>query len=106
MFKKMSKKPIILTFLNTFPNLHLSPLLNFGMNPKFDHIPPMYILLKLHYAKFDISGLLCSKVIEKTPLGGRLDPPPLGKGRIKVESILYPAQPMGKYLVIYSFIAK
>ena len=36
----------------------------------------MYILLKLHYANFDISSLFCSKVIEEKPLGCRLDPPP------------------------------
>ena len=35
----------------------------------------MCILLKLHYAKFGVSRLFCSKVIEEKPLGGRLDPP-------------------------------
>ena len=29
----------------------------------------MCILLKLHYAKFDVSGLFCSKVIGDKPLG-------------------------------------
>ena len=29
----------------------------------------MCILLKLHYAKFDVSRLFCSKVIEEKPLG-------------------------------------
>ena len=43
----------------------------------------MCILLKLHYGKFDVSRLFCLKVIEVKPLGGRLDPPPLGKGRVK-----------------------
>ena len=43
------------------------------MNPKFDHIPPICILLKLHYAKFDVSRLFRSKVIDA--------PPPIGKGR-------------------------
>ena len=45
----------------------------------------MCILLKLPYAKFDISRLFCSKVMEEKPLGDRLDspPPPLGKGRVK-----------------------
>ena len=45
----------------------------------------MCILLKLHYAKFDVSSLFSSKVIEEKPLVGRLDPPPpppLGKGRV------------------------
>ena len=42
----------------------------------------MCILLKLHYAKFDVSRLFCSKAIEEKPLGGRLDSR-LGKGRVK-----------------------
>ena len=29
----------------------------------------MCILLKLHYAKFDVSSLFCSKVIKEKPLG-------------------------------------
>ena len=51
----------------------------------------MCILLKLHYAKFDVSGLLCSKVIEEKLLvlgSTPSPPPPLGKGRVK----LYNAQ--------------
>ena len=49
----------------------------------------MCILLKLHYEKFDVSRLFCSKVIEEKPFGGRLDPPPpLGKGRVK-QTIVY-----------------
>ena len=43
----------------------------------------MCILLKLHYAKFDVSRLFCSKVIEEKPWRGRLDPSPVGKGRVK-----------------------
>ena len=39
----------------------------------------MCILSKLHYAKFDVSNLFCSNVIEEKPLGGRLDPPSLVK---------------------------
>ena len=36
----------------------------------------MCILLKLHYTKFDVSRLFCSKVIEEKPSGGGgLDPP-------------------------------
>ena len=43
----------------------------------------MCILLKLHYAKFDVSRLFCSKVIEEKPLEGRLaPPPPPGEGRV------------------------
>ena len=42
----------------------------------------MCILLKLHYAKFDVSKLFCSKVIEEKPLGGRLDPPLVKEGLI------------------------
>ena len=30
----------------------------------------MCILLKLHYAKFDVSRLFCSKGMEEKPLGG------------------------------------
>ena len=43
----------------------------------------MCILLKLHYPKFDISSLFCSKVIEGKPLRGRLPPPPLVKEGLK-----------------------
>ena len=46
------------------------------MNPKFDHIPPMCILLKLHYAKSDVSRLFCLKVIEDKPLGFGSTPSP------------------------------
>ena len=35
----------------------------------------MCIILKLNYAKFDVSSLFCSKVIKEKPLGGLLDPP-------------------------------
>ena len=51
----------------------------------------MCILLKLHYAKFDVSRLFCRKVIEEKPSGeGRL----LGKGRVKyyVVELSLPAQ--------------
>ena len=34
----------------------------------------MCILLKLHYVKFDVSRMFCSKVMEEKPLGGQLDP--------------------------------
>ena len=44
----------------------------------------MCILLKLHYAKFDVSRLFCSNVIEGKPLGGRLDPLPLVKEGLSV----------------------
>ena len=43
----------------------------------------MRILLKLHYTKFDVSRLFCSNVIDEESLGVRLNPPPLGKGRVK-----------------------
>ena len=42
----------------------------------------MYILLKLHYAKFDVSGLFCSKVIEKN-LWGVGSTPLVKKGLMK-----------------------
>ena len=38
----------------------------------------MCMLLKLHYAKLDVSSLFCSKVIGNCP------PPPLNIGRVKV----------------------
>ena len=41
----------------------------------------MCILFKLHYAKFGVSNLFLSKVIEEKPLGVRLDP--LGKEGLK-----------------------
>ena len=43
---------------------------------KISSHPPMCILSKLHYAKFSVSNLCFSKVIEEKPLWGRLDPPP------------------------------
>ena len=43
----------------------------------------MCTLLKLHYAKFDVSRLFCSKVFEEKPLGGSSRPPSLGKERVK-----------------------
>ena len=46
----------------------------------------MYMLLKLDYAKFGVSNLLSSKVSKK-PLGVRLDPPPLGKGKVKTRGL-------------------
>ena len=39
----------------------------------------MCILLKLHYAKFDVSKLFCSKGIEKILWGSARPPPPLVK---------------------------
>ena len=43
----------------------------------------MCILLNLHNAKYDASGLFCSKVIEEKPLGG-VEQATLGKGRVKI----------------------
>ena len=45
----------------------------------------MCILLKLDYAKFGVSNLFFSKVIDEKPLGesARPLPPPLGKGKVK-----------------------
>ena len=42
------------------------------------------MLLKLHYGKFDVSRLFCSKVIEVKHFGGSARPPPFGKGRVKI----------------------
>ena len=47
----------------------------------------MCILLKLDYAKFGVSNLFFSKVIEEKPLGGGLDPP-LVKERLKLNYII------------------
>ena len=41
----------------------------------------MCIVLKLHYAKFDVSRLFCSKVIKGKTLGALLEPP--DKGMVK-----------------------
>ena len=43
----------------TLSQMKFTPLclLNFGMNPKLDHIPPVCILLKLDNAKFGVSTL-------------------------------------------------
>ena len=38
------------------------------------------MLLKLHYAKFDVSRLFHSKVTEEKPLGDRLEPPLVKEG--------------------------
>ena len=45
----------------------------------------MCMLLKLHYAKFDVSRLFCSKVMEEKPLG--VCSTPLGKGRVNATSL-------------------
>ena len=81
----MSKNPITLTFLH-FPKFTALSLINFGMNPEFDHVPPECTLLKLHYPKFDVSRLIYSKGIKEKPLGVvGLTPSPFGKGRVKME---------------------
>ena len=50
----------------------------------------MCILLKFHCAKFGVSNLFVSKVIEEKPLGGRLDPPPpLVKEELRSFSIVF-----------------
>ena len=46
----------------------------------------MCILLEFDCAKFGVSNLFCSKVIEEKPLGGRLDP--LGKGSVNTWYLL------------------
>ena len=40
----------------------------------------MCILLKLHYAKVDVSRFFCSNVIDEKPLGGGSDPPLVKEG--------------------------
>ena len=61
MSKKMSKKSIILTFFQHFPDIAPLPLLNFGVDPKFDHTS-LCVLLKLDYAKFGVSNLFFQKL--------------------------------------------
>ena len=46
----------------------------------------MCILLKLHYAKFDVSRLFCSKVIEEKPLGIGSTLPPVKEGLKQMSS--------------------
>ena len=48
------------------------------------------MLLKLHNAKFDVSGLFRSKVIEEKPLGGRLDPPLVKEGLRRQQLQVFP----------------
>ena len=60
----------------------------------------MCILLQLDCAKFGVSNLFLSKVIEKKPLGG-LAPSPLGKGRVKKRSMMndyFPKQKVDKVI--------
>ena len=73
-----------MTFFQHFPKFAPLPLLNFGVDPKFDHIPYVYII-KVELYKAWCSNLFFSKVIEEKPFGGRLDPP--GTGRVKLEII-------------------
>ena len=44
----------------------------------------MYILLKFDYAKFGLSNLCLSKVIEENPLGVGYLPPPIQEGLKKL----------------------
>ena len=48
----------------------------------------MRILFKLHYAKFDVSNLFCSKVIEEKPLGGGGSAQPLSMTENGIEILL------------------
>ena len=48
----------------------------------------MCILLKFDYAKFGVSNLCFSEVIEEKPLGARLDPPLVQKG-LRTFAVLY-----------------
>ena len=70
------KNPIILTFFKQFPKFAPLLLLNYEVDLKFDH---MCILLKLNCAKFGVSNLFFSKVIEEKPLGVGSTP---GTGRV------------------------
>ena len=63
-----------MAFFKQFPKFAALPLLNFGVDLKFDHIP-----LRVYYQSYIM------QVIDEKPLGGgRLDPPPPpGTGRGK-----------------------
>ena len=68
----------------TVSQIYTYPSPKFWGGSKIRSDPPMCILLKLHYAKFGVSNLFFSKVIEEKPLGGRLyTPTPYGTGRVK-----------------------
>ena len=78
----MSKKPIILTFFKQFPKFAPLPLLNFGMDIKFYHIP-----LCVYYQSYIMQSLVFptyffQKLWKKNLWGGWLDPP-LVTGRVK-----------------------
>ena len=49
----------------------------------------MCILFKLQYAKFGVSNLVFSKVIEEKPLGGRLEPPLVKQGLKGGKAVLF-----------------
>ena len=80
----MSKRPINLTFFKQFPKFAPPPLLNVGVDLKFDHILLCVYYKKLDYAKFGVSNLFLSTVIEEKPLGvgSTPPPPPFGTGRV------------------------
>ena len=82
MSKKMSKKPIILILFLHFPNFTPLPLLNFGMNPKFDHVT-----LCVYYQSYVMQSLMflgCfDQKLSKKNLWG-IGPTLLGTGRVKM----------------------
>ena len=59
----------------------------------------MCILLKLYYAKFGVSSLFSSKSYRRKTFGGRIDPPLLGKGRVKEKVSLSAGEPIRRRLI-------
>ena len=64
-----------------FPKFTSLPLLNFGMNPTFDHIPPMCILINLHMQSLMFLNCFGQKLSSKK-IWGAGSTPPFGKGRV------------------------
>ena len=67
----------------------------------------MCMLLKLCYARFDVSRLFRSKGIEDKLFGGSARPPPVGKGRGKTSVLTGGPRKLGPYsmtlvLIYYS----
>ena len=66
------KTPMILTFLHHFPKFAPLPLPNFGKILNLNNYPPLNRLVKLYYAKFNVSNLFFSNVMEENLCKGRV----------------------------------
>ena len=76
----MSKKPVILTFFKQFPKFAALPLLNFGVDLKFDHIS-----LCVYYQSYIMQSVVFLtyffQKLSKKNLWGAGSTPPLDTGR-------------------------